>query len=106
MEWRPATKQEVLAAIEEDWVGIDPALQVRLSAFLIEPFSASVGRFGAMEGAFVVAQIDRNVVFFDDIEEDFGTATLEDDGTLSNVAAYSNIAVALRELERSNTKGS
>lgn len=106
MDWTPANKQQVQAAIEDYWVGIDPALKVRLSAYLIEPYSASVERFGTMADAFVVAQIDRHVVFFDDVEEDFGMAKLADDGTLSDVAAYGNIAVALRELERSNTNGS
>lgn len=99
MDWAPANKQEVLTALEEDWVGIDPAVRVRLSSYLVDPRPASIERFGKTEQAFVVAQIKRHVVFFDDIEGDFGTAE-EEGGKLSNTAAYGNIALALRELEQ------
>ena len=99
MEWKSATKQEALTAIDTSWVGIDPALRARLSAYLIDPQPASVERFGKVENAFIVARIGEHVVFFDDVEEDFGTA-LEADGMLSEVAALGNIALALRELER------
>ena len=99
MEWTPATKQEVLTALEEDWAGIDPALKARLSPYLVDPRPALIERFGRTEQAYIVAQIEQYVVFFDDIEGDFGTAE-DKGGELSNIAAYGNIALALRELER------
>lgn len=99
MDWKPANKQEVLAAIEADWFGIDPELKARLATYLVEPQSALVERFGKVENAFVVARINHYVVFFDDIEEDFGTAK-EAAGILSELASYGNIAIALSELER------
>lgn len=99
MEWAPANKQDVLAAIEEDWLGINSATKVRLSSYLIDPYPVSIERFDRSERAFVVAKIDRHVVFFDDIEGIFGTAE-ETEDKLSNIAAYGNIALALRELER------
>jgi hypothetical protein len=72
---------------------------MRLSCYLIDPQPATIERFGELERAFIVARIGDHVVFFDDIEEDFGTA-IESGGMLSNPAAYGSIAVALRELER------
>lgn len=99
MEWLPATKQEVLAAIEKDWVGIDPATIARLSSHLVDPRTALIERSGQWEPVFVVAQMGRHVVFFEDVEEYFGTAE-EVGGKLSNVAIYSHIALALRGFER------
>lgn len=94
-----------MSAIEADWVGVDPALRTRLTVYLIEPRPASIERLGTTENAFIVAVIDHNVVFFDDIEETFGTAR-EVEGMLSEVASYGNIAVALSELERLGADGS
>ena len=105
MDWKPANMQEVLTAIEADWVGIDPALMTRLATYLVEPQSALVERFGRVENAFIVARINRHVVFFDDIEEEFCTAK-EAAGKLWGVESYGNVAVALSELERLGSSGS
>ncbi len=87
------------AAIDLDWVGIDPDLRTRFSAYLIDPVPARIELFGTLEATCIVARIGPHVVFFDDIEGDFGTA-VEKDGQLSEAASYGNIALALRELER------
>lgn len=100
MEWRPASKEEALAEIERQWVGIDPLLKARISRYLVEPRPASIERFGRTEKAFVVAELGTSVVFFDDVEDVFGTAT-ESDSKLVDPANFHNIAVALQELERS-----
>jgi hypothetical protein len=105
MEWTPATKQEVSEAIEADWIGVDPALRARLATYLVEPQSASIERFGRMENAYIVARLNEHVVFFDDIEEDFGTAK-EAGGLLSEVAACGNIALAIGELKRAGSNDS
>jgi hypothetical protein len=99
MVWEPATKTEVLAALDADWIDTDPSLKHRLSVYLIEPELAEIERFGQTEGAFVVARFGRWVVYFDDVEEIFGTAELHR-GRLLNPASYGHVAVALRELER------
>ncbi|QAY78154.1 hypothetical protein [Sphingosinicella sp. BN140058] len=99
MDWEPATKSEVLVALAKDWVGIEPDLRHRLSAYLIDPKSAEIERSGQIERAFVVARIGRYVVSFDDVEEIFGTAEL-DGGRLHNAAWYGPALLALQELER------
>ncbi len=99
MTWVSASKQDVQNAVEADWIGIDSDIKMQLSRYLVDPQPATIERFGEKERAFVVARIGDHVVFFDDIEQDFGTA-IEFEGMLSNPAAYGNIAVALRELER------
>ena len=88
-----------MAALATDWVGIDPSLKSRLSAYIVDPQAASLQRVGKVERALIVARIGNHVVFYDDIEDDFGTA-VEVAGKLTNVASYGNIALALTELER------
>jgi len=51
-----------------------------------------------MEQAFVVARMPARVVFFDDVEDVFGTAT-ESDGKLVDCAFYGDLRLALREAE-------
>jgi len=95
----PSIEQYARAAIDRDWVGIDPDLRTKLSAYMIEPVPAQIELFGTLETTCIVARISPHVVFFDEIEEDFGTA-VEKDGQLFEAASYGNIALALRELER------
>lgn len=102
MNWAPATKEEVLACIDREWVGIDPALRTALEGYFVEPYLVSWDRYGEVMRAFVVARIGKLVVFFDDIEEDFGTAK-EVDGCLLQAAFYGGIVLALRELQRLGT---
>jgi len=95
----PSIEQYARAAINRDWAGIDPDLRTRLSAYLIEPVPAKVELLGTWEATCIVARIGRHVVFFDDLEEDFGTARKKG-GRLVEAASCGNIALALRELER------
>lgn len=63
---------------------------------LIDPIKRSIIRFGSIEDAFVVARGSDRVVFYDDIEEDFGTAT-EAEKMLTDINSYGRLAVALKE---------
>ena len=99
MEWKPATRDAVKAAVRADWIEIDPALQVRLAAYLVEPQPASIKRFNKLERAFIVARSNSRVVFFDDVEDDFWIGR-EADGLLTETTDYGHLAVALQELER------
>jgi hypothetical protein len=99
MEWTPASKDEMLAEMERQWAGIDPRIRMHLSRHLVEPRPASIERFGRSENAFIVAQSGATVVFFDDVEEIFGTAE-ESNGKLLHPAGFGNIAIALRALDR------
>ena len=103
MKWTPASKEECLAEIERQWVGIRLDVKERLSRYLVEPRPALLERFGETENAFVVGQLGIRVVYFDDVEDTFGIAG-ESDGKLLDPVSFDNIALALRELERSAGK--
>lgn len=86
--------------MDRHWIGIDPELRIRLNAYLVEPIPSRIERFGSLETAFIVARIGRHIVFFDDVEEVFGTAA-EEGGRLRKAVSYGDLTLALRELERS-----
>lgn len=65
----------------------------------MEPSPALLMRFGKEENAFIVARGARFVVFFDDVEEEFGIAE-EVDGRLSGVSFCGDLMFALQELHR------
>jgi hypothetical protein len=91
-EWSPATTNEVKQAIETERVQTDPAYWAELATLLVEPYQVSIERVGGVERAFVVARRAPRVVYFDDVEEIFGTAT-EADGLLTDCTHFSSLPV-------------
>ena len=96
--WTPATKEEVEAEIARVAVHAGPEAWARFSGHLIDPHPAAIDRLGQTEQVFVVARLPRRVVFFDDVEEIFGTAA-EVDGRLVDLAMYGDLRLALKEAE-------
>ena len=95
-EWRPASLDEVAQAIEDEREQSDPAVWASVSSILIDPFPSTIERFGTPERAFVVARSGTRLVFYDDVEGDFGTAD-EAGGLLVRRATYGPLILALRE---------
>lgn len=87
--WRPATKEEVQDSLKWEQRLTDAEVWERWADKLVEPYAVTIFRFGKVEGAFVVARLPERVVYFDDIEEEFCTAT-EVDGRLVDDCAYGN----------------
>ncbi|WP_430416376.1 hypothetical protein [Parasphingorhabdus sp.] len=97
MKWQPATKAEVQAEIEKGWDEIDPKVCSDFEQYLVDPQPCLIDRFEKRETAYIVARGKHYVVFFDDIEETFGTAQ-EIDGLLVRPADFEVLGAALREL--------
>ncbi|MGC6330980.1 hypothetical protein [Rhizorhabdus sp. FW153] len=94
-DWSPATKDDVLRAIADVAADTGPDW-VRYEERLIDPYPSTIERFGRRECAFVVARTATRVVFFDDIEETFGTAT-EEAGKLIYRADFGDLRLAIKE---------
>src|SRR5689334_19444135 len=97
MSWKAATKDEVIAAMAQHRVGLDPAYMGQFDRYLIDPVPSLIRRFGGDECAYIVARSATHVVIYDDIEGDFGTAR-EVDGRIVDEAYFGDLALALREL--------
>ena len=94
--WIPATKVEVERAVDNEATKVDPLYWRQFSHLLVEPYARSIERFGAVETAFVVAKGVGRVVYYDDIEDDFGTA-VEVGEKLVDCVAYGALILALKE---------
>ena len=95
-DWTPATKEGVERAIELERAGSDPFHWGGRAHMLFDPYPCTIERFGRVEQAFVVAKGPRRVVYFDDVEENFGTAH-ELDGQLVDCSIYGPLILALKE---------
>jgi len=95
-EWTPATKEEVKRAVRLEQEATDAACWQERAHMLVHPYPCTIERFGGVEPAFVVAKAAGRVVYFDDVEGIFGTAT-DVDGRLVDAAHYSSLAAALKE---------
>lgn len=93
-DWEPATVEEVRRIIGEERKQVNSALWASRASILVEPYPSTVERFGAFERAYVVARSGSRVVFFDDVEDIFGTAD-EVGGQLTNCDSYGPLIVAL-----------
>ena len=68
---------------------------------LVDPFKRCIERFGRVEDAFVVARGSDRVVYYNDVEDVFGTA--KEAGTmLIDCGDYGPLILALREAEAGN----
>lgn len=99
MDWKPATKQEVLDALARDLASVDNETTARLGDALVEPEVGQVERCGHPEPVFVVARIGMMVVFFDDVEDNFVLGR-ENAGPITDTVDCVHLAVALHELKR------
>jgi hypothetical protein len=94
--WTPATKNAVARAIDEIAAHAGAEIWSHYSKLMIDPYRSKIERFGEVGEVFVVAKLPCRVVFFEDIEEEFGTAC-ELDGKLVDCAFYGDLRLALTE---------
>ena len=92
-EWTPATKDEVQRWVQSDADEYDIGPWRHM---LIDPIKRGIKRFGSVEDVFVVARGPNRVVFFEDIEDLFATAT-EVGQMLEDCHYYGPLIVALKE---------
>ncbi len=94
--WTPATKSIVARAIDEIATHAGAEIWSHYSPLMVDPYQSKIERFGEVEDVFVVAKLPCRVVFFEDIEEEFGTAS-EIDGKLVDCLFYGDLRLALTE---------
>jgi hypothetical protein len=85
--------------LAEERAGIAPSRLALIDRYQIDPHPVTFERLGMYEHAFIVARAAGHVVFFDDVEGDFGTAR-EVAGRLTDCAMFGNLALTIGELHR------
>ena len=95
--WKPATKDVVKQIVRDERADIHADYLPLVDSYLIDPYPVVLPRLGTEEQAFVVARSLTHVVYFEDVEEIFGTAR-EVDGRLVDCAMYGPLVLAVRVL--------
>lgn len=98
VDWIPISKPELERYLLKERDCLYPERRALLDRYAVDPCSVIVERFGRDDEVFVVARAADHVVFFDDIEDEFGTAT-EAGGRLIDPAIYGPIALTIGVLE-------
>jgi len=94
--WTAATKAEVECEILREREAAIPENLALLDQYAVDPYPVILEREGD-EQAFVVARSATHVVYFEDVEEIFGTAR-EVGGRLVDCAMYGPLVLAVRVL--------
>jgi hypothetical protein len=96
MTWQPASIQAVASIVERDLKGlVEQQLDV-FRRFSVEPYRAPISRYGEIESVVVVARHGEKVIYWDDVEEGFDVAMIDDAGRIvPSSASQDPLAVAI-----------
>lgn len=100
-EWTPITKEECTTLFEHEVALLCPdALKLlekhgtTLTSYVVERFP------DVYESIYVVARFEHTVLYFDDVEDEWGTGAVDDDGIIRRRGFYDSFWIALNVLER------
>jgi hypothetical protein len=82
MQWQPATVETVTQIVKEDLTKCNEQQTVLFRQYAVEPYQASILRFGKIEKAIVVARRGDEVIYWEDVEEGFCISPLGSDGQI------------------------
>lgn len=105
-DWQPAQIAEVEERLATESRAFEPIDRSQWSQVCVTPFRATIRRseeFGD-ESVFVVARDGQAVIFFDDAEDEFGGATLDQKGNLKASAAFGELKFALRRFRQRSAR--
>jgi len=105
-DWQPAQIAEVQSRLAAESRSFEPIDRSQWSQVCVTPFQAKIRRseeFGD-ESVFVVARDGSAVIFFDDAEDEFGGATLDQNGNLKASASFGELKFALRRFRQRSAR--
>ena len=98
MEWKPISQAEFEELVATERSTLDPNERAKLERYAVPPVRVfRIFKFGSGEPdpVWVVARDGSDVLFYDDTEEEFGTATLDPDGPMRDWSTFGKLAWAL-----------
>ena len=101
MEWQTVSREKFQSIFDEEVVALTPEAARVLKAHAIPIFEQPCFRsedYG-IEKVFVVARAGNRVLFFDDVEEEFGVGVPGNDGVLRDLGTFGPLVAALLALE-------
>jgi len=79
-DWQPATIEEVNKIVTRDLTACDADQLAAFNKYSIEPFSATIARYGETESVVVVARNGDQVIYWEDVELGFNVSPISPDG--------------------------
>jgi hypothetical protein len=77
-----ATIEEVRQIVERDLKTCDPEQSLAFKRYAIEPYIASILRYGKKESVVVVARKGNEVIYWEDVEEGFNVSPVDSEGNI------------------------
>lgn len=101
-DWTPISRAAFETLLLEEIAAFEATDNELWSKYKVAVRSAPIvrSRECGAEQVFVVAAIEDRVLFFDDVEEEFGVARLPEKGPLEDYGTYGELRFALRGLAR------
>jgi hypothetical protein len=107
MEWVPVSKEKFEAILAEELETLRPEVMRLYEQYAIQPFQQPCVREknSETERVFVVAKKEERLLYYDDVEEDFGVAIPDGDGVLRNWGNYGPLVRAVLVLDDDSPDG-
>jgi hypothetical protein len=99
MAWNPATIDEVKDILRSELKKCSAEQVAVFQQYSVEPFLASIVRYGRQESVVVVARKSNEVIYWEDVEEGFNNSALGPTGrVLEHWCNQDDLGVALSRL--------
>ena len=97
MEWAPIQRKQLEAILSEEIDTLRPELASVYAQYAVAPFEQPCLRSqnSEAERVFVVARNGNHLLYFDDVEEEFGVAIADVDGVIRNWGNYGPLIMAV-----------
>ena len=107
MDWAPVSKERFAEILSSEIPSLAPEIQRLYEQYAVQPFHLPCLRDqgGAQERVFVVAKNGNRLLYFDDVEEDFGVAIPDEDGVMREWGNYGPLVRALLALREGQPVG-
>ncbi len=91
------TRKKLNKLIKEETALFDSNAQGRWTRYSISPYHGNIFRLAdsGPEQVFIVAQDGNSVVFYDDVEEEFGTGQVDPEGLIEHISLYGDLRFAI-----------
>lgn len=82
MDWAPASIIEVMQRVKQDLSECSPDQAAAYAKYAVNPYRASIDRYGQREMVVVVARCHNQALYWEDVEEGFNVSPIGEDGTI------------------------
>jgi hypothetical protein len=107
MDWVPVSKESLKVILAEELEALRPEVMRLYEQYAVPPFQLPClrGENSVTEYVFVLAKKEERLLYYDDVEEDFGVAIPDEDGVLRNWGNYGPLVRAVLVLDEDPTDG-